>query len=113
MKMYHPQSRSAIWISALVAIPLAWGTHPGRASGDAANDVSTTIRPEAIRADMKFLADDLLEGLDVRFQCSLVLPLARQGARTLQHFDRLEGLFENEKLVGVAQPLEDVLPVVI
>lgn len=62
MKMYHPQSRSAIWISALVAIPLAWGTHPGRASGDAANDVSTTIRPEAIRADMKFLADDLLEG---------------------------------------------------
>jgi hypothetical protein len=62
MKTYHPESRSAIWISALVAISLVWGTHPVRAGGDAADELSTTIRPEAIRADMRFLADDLLEG---------------------------------------------------
>src|SRR5580700_4039432 len=62
MKTYHPESRSAIWISALVAISLVWGTHPVRAGGDASDEVSTTIRPEAIRADMRFLADDLLEG---------------------------------------------------
>jgi len=62
MKTYHPENRSAIYISALVAISLVWGTHPVRAGGDAADEVSTTIRPEAIRADMRFLADDLLEG---------------------------------------------------
>ena len=62
MKMYHPESRTAIWISALVAASLVWGTHLVRAGGDAADEESTTIRPEAIRADMRFLADDLLEG---------------------------------------------------
>jgi hypothetical protein len=33
-----------------------------RAGGDAADEAMSTIRPEAIRADMRFLADDLLEG---------------------------------------------------
>jgi Peptidase family M28/PA domain len=33
-----------------------------RAEGDAADAAMATIRPEAIRADMRFLADDLLEG---------------------------------------------------
>jgi peptidase M28-like protein len=33
-----------------------------RAEGDAAEAAMATIRPEAIRADMRFLADDLLEG---------------------------------------------------
>ena len=33
-----------------------------RAAGDATEDAMATIRPEAIRADMRFLADDLLEG---------------------------------------------------
>jgi hypothetical protein len=37
-------------------------THSVRASGDAAEEAMATIRPEAIRADMGFLADDLLEG---------------------------------------------------
>jgi PA domain len=32
------------------------------ASGDPVNDAMATIRPEAIRANMRFLADDLLEG---------------------------------------------------
>jgi len=67
MKTYHPESRSVIW--ALVAISLVWGTHPVRAGGDAADEVSTTIRPEAIRADMRFLADDLLEGRQTGITC--------------------------------------------
>ena len=62
MKTYHAEGRFALWISALFAISLVWGTHPVRAGGDAADEVSTTIRPEAIRGDMRFLADDLLEG---------------------------------------------------
>ncbi len=43
---------------ALLATPglRAW------AAGDAADAAMATIRPEAIRADMRFLADDLLEG---------------------------------------------------
>ena len=32
------------------------------AGGDAADEAMSTIHPEAIRADMRFLADDLLEG---------------------------------------------------
>jgi hypothetical protein len=62
MKTYQPESRSVIWISALVAILLSWGARPALAEGDAADEASTTIRPEAIRGDMRFLADDLLEG---------------------------------------------------
>ncbi len=43
---------------AMLAVPglRAW------AAGDAADSAMATIRPEAIRADMRFLADDLLEG---------------------------------------------------
>jgi hypothetical protein len=37
-------------------------SHDVRAEGDAADAAMATIRPEAIRADMRFLADDLLEG---------------------------------------------------
>ena len=44
---------------ALIVIALLRGTPIVRAS---AHDASTTIRPEAIRADMRFLADELLEG---------------------------------------------------
>jgi len=38
------------------------GTRIAFAGNDAADEASATIRPEAIRADMRFLADDLLEG---------------------------------------------------
>src|SRR5882724_10482580 len=41
----------------------ATGVGVGAGSGaDKADDAMTTIRPEAIRADMRFLSDDLLEG---------------------------------------------------
>ena len=46
----------------LAAGTLLVRTHSVRASGDAAEEAMATIRPEAIRADMGFLADDLLEG---------------------------------------------------
>jgi Peptidase family M28/PA domain len=42
------------WLAAMAS--------PAPAGADAADDAMALIRPEAIRADMRFLADDLLEG---------------------------------------------------
>ena len=44
------------------AVFLLYGTGITRAEGDAADAAMESIRPEAIRADMRFLSDDLLEG---------------------------------------------------
>lgn len=54
----------ALSIGVLVGglIVVALGRHSVRAGQDAGDEASTRIRPEAIRADMRFLADDLLEG---------------------------------------------------
>jgi hypothetical protein len=49
-------------MGALIVITLLAGTRIAFAGNDAADEASATIRPEAIRADMRFLADDLLEG---------------------------------------------------
>ena len=54
--------RLAISIGALILIALLREMLTVQADKDAADEASTTIRPEAIRADMRFLADDLLEG---------------------------------------------------
>jgi hypothetical protein len=62
MKKRYAERRLAFWISALIIIALLGGTRIVRASKDAGDEALTTIRPEAIRADMRFLADDLLEG---------------------------------------------------
>src|ERR1700730_13074117 len=51
-----------LWVCALGIVGLLPQTQAVLASGDAADDAMSTIRPEAIRADMRFLADDLLEG---------------------------------------------------
>ncbi|HKV04697.1 MAG TPA: M28 family peptidase [Candidatus Acidoferrales bacterium] len=62
MKNRHVQRRLALSLGALfviAALGQAWIVHAGK---DAADDASASIRPEAIRADMRFLADDLLEG---------------------------------------------------
>lgn len=48
------------WV-AVTAIVLA-GTPKVMANGDAADEAMAKIRPEAIRGDMRFLSDDLLEG---------------------------------------------------
>ena len=49
----------------LCALAVVWALiklHGVRAEGDAAETAMATIRPEAIRANMRFLADDALEG---------------------------------------------------
>ena len=56
------EQRLAISIGGLILIALLGETLTVHADKDAADEASTTIRPEAIRADMRFLADDLLEG---------------------------------------------------
>ncbi len=38
------------------------GSYPAATPPDAADRAMSTIRPEALRADMRFLSDDLLEG---------------------------------------------------
>jgi hypothetical protein len=62
MKKSRTGNRFAHWIGVLIVISLLAGTRIVLAGNDAADEATTTIRPEAIRADMRFLADDLLEG---------------------------------------------------
>src|ERR1700756_4007096 len=62
MKKSYAENRVARWMSALILIALLAGTRMVLAGNDAADEASASIRPEAIRADMRFLADDLLEG---------------------------------------------------
>jgi hypothetical protein len=62
MRKSYMEQRLAISIRALILIALLGETLTVHADKDAADEASTTIRPEAIRADMRFLADDLLEG---------------------------------------------------
>jgi Peptidase family M28 len=50
------------WVCALTAAAMLASTPPAMAGGDAADEAMATIHPEAIRADMRFLSDDLLEG---------------------------------------------------
>src|SRR6202047_991962 len=51
-----------IWCGGLVLLVFLGAKDAVQANGDAADEAMATIRPEAIRADMRFLADDLLEG---------------------------------------------------
>jgi len=49
-------------LCAVVSLALFARTYSVRANPDAAEEAMSTIRPEAIRADMRFLSDDALEG---------------------------------------------------
>jgi hypothetical protein len=62
MTKSYKENRVARWMGAVVVITFLAGTRIVLAGNDAADEASATIRPEAIRADMRFLADDLLEG---------------------------------------------------
>ena len=62
MKRSYTENHVARWMGAMIVIALLAGTRIAFAGNDAADEASATIRPEAIRADMRFLADDLLEG---------------------------------------------------
>lgn len=52
----------SIWIVVLAAASALAATQAEKVGGDSADEAMAAIRPEAIRADMRFLADDLLEG---------------------------------------------------
>jgi hypothetical protein len=54
--------KTTVVLLALAVLSLTVKSRMARAGGDAADAAMATIRPEAIRADMRFLADDLLEG---------------------------------------------------
>jgi hypothetical protein len=58
----YTENRVARWMGVLIVIALVAGTRIAFAGNDAADEAAATIRPEAIRADMRFLAGDLLEG---------------------------------------------------
>jgi hypothetical protein len=62
MKKRYLERWLALWIGPLIVVVLLGGTPIVFASKDEADDASTSIRPEALRADMRFIADDLLEG---------------------------------------------------
>jgi Peptidase family M28/PA domain len=50
------------WLCRLLFLCLIACVHAALAGGDSADKAMTAIRPESIRANMRFLADDLLEG---------------------------------------------------
>jgi hypothetical protein len=54
--------KTTVVLLALAVLSLTVKSRMARADGDPADAAMATIRPEAIRADMRFLADDLLEG---------------------------------------------------
>jgi Peptidase family M28/PA domain len=51
-----------LFVCAVTLLLLFARTHSVHANPDAADEAMNTIRPEAIRADMRFLSDDALEG---------------------------------------------------
>ena len=62
MNKSYTENRLALWMGALVVFAMLAGTRIVLAGKDAADETSAAIRGEALRADMRFLADDLLEG---------------------------------------------------
>jgi len=60
--MIHSVQKVSAGLLTLAVLWVMGRTRMVRAEADAAEAAMATIRPEAIRADMRFLADDLLEG---------------------------------------------------
>jgi hypothetical protein len=61
-EMKNTVKKVSVGLCALAVVWALMKAHRVRAEGDAAEAAMATIRPEAIRADMRFLADDALEG---------------------------------------------------
>ena len=59
------------------------------------------------------VGDDQFEALDVALECAGVLPLAAQRAGALQDLDRLEGLLDDDELVRVPEPRQQLQPVIV
>lgn len=62
MKISRANTRLSLFSAVVLTIALLKGSTSLRAGKDEAEIASRAIRPQAIRADMQFLADDLLEG---------------------------------------------------
>lgn len=62
MQKRYTDGRRALGMGVFIVVALAGAIRAVRAANDAADEAPATIRPEALRADMRFLADDLLEG---------------------------------------------------
>jgi len=60
--MINSVKKISVVLCGLAVVWVLMKAHGVRAEGDAAEAAMATIRPEAIRAHMRFLADDLLEG---------------------------------------------------
>src|SRR5437763_5847713 len=59
------------------------------------------------------IGDDQFEALDVALECAGVLPLAAQRTGALQDLDRLEGLLDDDELVRVPEPRQQLQPVIV
>ena len=57
--------------------------------------------------------DDLLKALDLAAHQLFVVPLVAERRRALQYLDGLRGLAQHEQPVGVAEPFDDLHPVVV
>lgn len=62
MKNRYTDRRHALGLGVLIAVAVGGTVGSVRPDNDAADEAVATIRPEAIRAHMRFLADDSLEG---------------------------------------------------
>jgi hypothetical protein len=62
MKILKSKQVALLCLGAVVSLALFARTYSVHANTDVAKEAMNTIRPEAIRADMRFLSDDALEG---------------------------------------------------
>ncbi len=60
--MNNLAKKSSIWLGLTALAFLLGGAKVAPTAGDPADEAIASIRPEALRADMRFLSDDLLEG---------------------------------------------------
>src|ERR1700686_2099543 len=62
MRILKSKQVALLCLRAVVTLALFARTYSVYANPDAAEEAMSTIRPEGIRADMRFLSDDALEG---------------------------------------------------
>ena len=62
MSIMKPKHVALLGLCTVILLVLFARTYSVYADGDAADEAMSTIRPEAIRANMRFLSDDALEG---------------------------------------------------
>lgn len=95
-KLFACRSKHGLAISALAAVMLGGGL-PALAL-DSADQAMATIRPDAIRADMRFLSDDLLDGRGIetrgfgiaaKFMASQFEALGLKPAGTAGYFQKV------------------------